>query len=179
LSSAGQNAVQPLLQRAATAARQGQVNSARVLCALGGKSALKGLLQMLLGGSDELNKVICDLLTPVVREMEAKEQGIEVEVVRYPWAASGRAQALGRTEGFTKLLIDPDTERILGIGIVGINAGDILTEGVVAIEMGATARDVGESIHPHPTLSETIGNAAETFLGTATEIYRPRPASKS
>jgi dihydrolipoamide dehydrogenase len=87
--------------------------------------------------------------------------------------------ALGRTEGFTKLLVDPDSERILGVGIVGINAGDILTEAVVAIEMGATARDLAESIHPHPTLSETLGNAAEMFLGTATEIYRPRPAPKA
>ena len=81
--------------------------------------------------------------------------------------------ALGRTEGFTKLLIDPDSERILGVGIVGVNAGDILTEAVVAIEMGATARDLAETIHPHPTLSETLGFAAEAFLGTATEIYRP------
>ena len=112
-------------------------------------------------------------------EEQAKAEGIAVEVVRYPWAASGRAMALGRTEGFTKLLIDPDSERILGVGIVGVSAGDILTEAVVAIEMGATARDVAESIHPHPTLSETLGNAAEAFLGTATEIYRPRPAHKT
>jgi dihydrolipoamide dehydrogenase len=109
-------------------------------------------------------------------EEQAKADGIEVEVVKYPWAASGRAMALGRTDGFTKLLIDPATERILGVGIVGVGAGDILTEAVVAIEMGATARDLAESIHPHPTLSETLGNAAETFLGTATEIYRPRAA---
>ena len=87
--------------------------------------------------------------------------------------------ALGRTEGFTKLLIDPDSERILGVGIVGINAGDILTEAVLAIEMGATARDLAETIHPHPTLSETIAFAAETFLGTATEMYRPRAARKN
>jgi dihydrolipoamide dehydrogenase len=100
-------------------------------------------------------------------------------VAKYPWAASGKALALGRTDGFTKLLIDPESERILGIGIVGVSAGDILTEAVVAIEMGATARDVAESIHPHPTLSETIGFAAEAFLGTATEIYKPRPARKT
>jgi len=109
----------------------------------------------------------------------AKAQGIEVEVCKYPWAASGRAQALGRTEGFTKFLIDPESERILGVGIVGPGAGDLIAEGVVAIEMGATARDVSESIHAHPTLSETLGFAAEVFLGTATEIYRPRPAGKS
>jgi dihydrolipoamide dehydrogenase len=109
-------------------------------------------------------------------EQDAKTQGIPVEVVRYPWAASGKAIAIGRTDGLTKLLIDPDSERILGVGIVGVGAGDIITEAVVAIEMGATARDLGESIHPHPTISETIGFAAEAFLGTATEIYRPRPA---
>lgn len=109
-------------------------------------------------------------------EEEAKAQGIAYEVSRYPWAASGKAMAIGRTDGLTKLLIDPDSERILGVGIVGVGAGDILTEAVVAIEMGATARDLGESIHPHPTISETIGFAAEAFLGTATEIYRPRPA---
>ena len=112
-------------------------------------------------------------------ENDAKAQGIEVEVAKYPWAASGKALALGRTEGFTKLLIEPESERILGIGIVGVSAGDILTEGVVAIEMGATARDLAESIHPHPTLSETLGFAAEAFLGTATEIYKPRAARKA
>jgi dihydrolipoamide dehydrogenase len=112
-------------------------------------------------------------------ETDAKAENIAVEVVKYPWAASGKAMALGRTEGFTKLIIDPESERILGVGIVGVNAGDILTEAVVAIEMGATARDLGESIHPHPTLSETLGNAAEAFLGSATEIYRPRPVKKT
>jgi dihydrolipoamide dehydrogenase len=111
-------------------------------------------------------------------EEQAKADDVAVEVIRYPWAASGRAQSLGRTEGLTKLVVDPDSERILGIGIVGVSAGDMITEGVVAIEMGATVRDLGESIHPHPTLSETLGNAAEVFLGTATEIYRPRPAHK-
>ncbi len=112
-------------------------------------------------------------------EEQAKAEGISVEVAKYPWAASGRAMALGRTEGFTKLLIDPQTDRILGVGITGINAGDILTEAVVAIEMGATARDLAESIHPHPTLSETLAFAAEAYLGTATEIYRPRPAQRT
>jgi dihydrolipoamide dehydrogenase len=111
-------------------------------------------------------------------ETQAKAENIDVEVVRFPWAASGRAQALGRTEGFTKLLVEPASERILGIGIVGVGAGDIVTEAVVAIEMGATARDLAESIHPHPTLSETLGNAAEALLGTATDIYRPRAARK-
>jgi dihydrolipoamide dehydrogenase len=112
-------------------------------------------------------------------EEQAKAEGIAVEIAKYPWAASGRAMALGRTEGFTKLLIDPESDRILGVGIVGINAGDILTEAVVAIEMGATARDLAESIHPHPTLSETLAFAAEAYLGTATEIYRPRRAPQT
>ena len=107
-------------------------------------------------------------------EEQAKAEGIEVEVSKYPWAASGRAQALGRTEGMTKLLIDPATDRVLGVGIVGPGAGDLISEGVLAIEMGATARDVGESIHPHPTLSETVAFAAEAYLGNATEIYRPK-----
>ena len=80
--------------------------------------------------------------------------------------------ALGRTEGLTKLLIDPQSERILGIGIVGINAGDMISEGVLAIEMGCTVRDLTASIHPHPTLSETVAGAGEVFLGLATELYR-------
>lgn len=109
-------------------------------------------------------------------EEQAKAQGIDVEVARYPWAASGRAQALARTEGFTKLILDPASERPLGIGIVGPGAGDLVSEGVLAIEMGASAGDLGMTIHPHPTLSETLSNAAEAFLGTATEIYRPRTA---
>lgn len=109
-------------------------------------------------------------------EEQAKAEGVSVEVARYPWAASGKAMALGRTEGFTKLLIDPASERILGVGIVGVGAGDLVSEAVLAIEMGATARDMAESIHPHPTLSETLAFAAESFLGTATEIYRPRSA---
>ena len=102
-------------------------------------------------------------------EQQAKAESREIEVARYPWAASGRAQSLGRTEGFTKLLIDPETERILGIGIVGTGAGELVAEGVLAIEMGCTARDIAESIHPHPTLSETLSFSGELFLGTATE----------
>ena len=112
-------------------------------------------------------------------ENDAKAQGIEYELAKYPWAASGKALALGRTEGFTKMLIEPDSERILGVAIVGVNAGDLISEAVLAIEMGATARDVAETIHPHPTLSETVGFAAESYLGTATEIYKPRPARKA
>jgi dihydrolipoamide dehydrogenase len=105
---------------------------------------------------------------------QAQREGRTVEAVRYPWAASGRAVSLGRSEGLTKLVIDPATQRILGIGLVGAGAGELVAEGVLAIEMGCTARDMAESIHPHPTLTETVAFAAETFLGTATEIYRPR-----
>jgi dihydrolipoamide dehydrogenase len=112
-------------------------------------------------------------------EAQAKEEGIQIEVAKYPWAASGKAQALGRTEGFTKIIIDPATGRILGMGITGPNAGDLISEGVLAIEMGVTARDLGESIHPHPTLSETVAFSAEAYLGTATEIYKPRPKQKA
>jgi dihydrolipoamide dehydrogenase len=107
-------------------------------------------------------------------EEQAQREGRAVEIARYPWAAIGRAQALGRTEGLTKLVIDPHSERILGIGIAGINAGDMISEGVLAIEMGCTVRDLTSIIHPHPTLSETVGAAGEVFLGLATEIYRPR-----
>ncbi|MCC7087129.1 MAG: dihydrolipoyl dehydrogenase [Pirellulales bacterium] len=107
-------------------------------------------------------------------EDEAKREGRAIEVARYPWAASGRAVSLGRTEGLTKLLIDPDTDRILGIGLVGPGAGELVAEGVLAIEMGCSPRDVADSIHPHPTLSETVAFACESYLGTATEIYKPR-----
>src|SRR5262249_16319433 len=107
-------------------------------------------------------------------EEKAKRENREGEVIRYPWAARGRAGPLGRTEGLTKFLIEPETERLLGIGIVGAGAGELVAEGVLAIEMGCSARDIAESIHPHPTLSETVAFATEAFLGTATEIYRPR-----
>lgn len=107
-------------------------------------------------------------------EEQAKKEGREVEIARYPWAASGRAQALLRTEGLTKLLVDPKTERVLGVGIVGAGAGELIAEAVVAIEMGATVRDIADSIHAHPTLSETLAFAAESYLGFATEIYKPK-----
>jgi dihydrolipoamide dehydrogenase len=107
-------------------------------------------------------------------ELEAKEQGREYEVVAYPWAASGRAQAIGRTEGLTKWLIDPETEIVIGCGIVGPGAGELIAEAVLAIEMSCEVRDLTETVHPHPTLSETIMNAAEVFYGTATEIYKPK-----
>ncbi|NBB94649.1 MAG: dihydrolipoyl dehydrogenase [Planctomycetes bacterium] len=107
-------------------------------------------------------------------EADAREQGVDVAVSRYPWAASGRAQSIGRTDGLTKLLIDPETDRILGAGIVGHGAGELIAEATFAIEMGATAEDLGRTIHTHPTLSEATRFAAEAYYGIATEIYRPR-----
>jgi dihydrolipoamide dehydrogenase len=107
-------------------------------------------------------------------ETQAQKDNREIKVAKFPWAASGRAMTLGRTEGMTKLLIDPKTERVLGVGIVGANAGELIAEGVLAIEMGATAQDVALTIHPHPTLSETIMESAEVFFGTSTDIYRPK-----
>ncbi len=107
-------------------------------------------------------------------ETQAKESGREISVAKFPWAASGRALTLDRTEGFTKLLIDPKTERVLGVGIVGPGAGELIAEGVLAIEMCALAGDVGMTIHPHPTLSETMMESAEIFYGHATDIYRPK-----
>lgn len=107
-------------------------------------------------------------------EEEAKRTGRAVQVETYPWAASGRAQALGRTEGLTKWLIDPETHRVVGCGIVGSGAGELIAEAVLAIEMGCEVRDLTESIHPHPTLSETLMNAGEVYFGTATEIFKPK-----
>ena len=92
----------------------------------------------------------------------------------YPWAASGRAQALGRTDGLTKWIVDVPSQRVLGCGIVGPGAGELIAEAVLAIEMGCEVRDLTDSVHPHPTLSETLMNAGEVFFGTATEIYKPK-----
>ena len=107
-------------------------------------------------------------------ETEAKEQGIDYEKAQFPWAASGRALSLGRPEGFTKLLFDPKTERVLGGAIVGPNAGDLIAEISLALEMGADAADISLTIHPHPTLSETVAFSAEAFEGTLTDLYIPR-----
>lgn len=107
-------------------------------------------------------------------EQEAAATGREVDVSRYPWAASGRAHALGRTDGLTKILVDPETDAVLGVGIVGPGAGELIAEGALAIEMGCSARDLSETIHPHPTLGETVAFSAENYFGVATEIYRPR-----
>ncbi len=108
-------------------------------------------------------------------EAEAKEKGIAVEVAKFPWGASGRALTLDRTDGLTKLIIDPATDRILGVGIVGAGAGELIAEGVMAVEMGATAKDLALCVHPHPTLSETLMEAAEVFYGHPTHTL---PAKK-
>ncbi len=106
-------------------------------------------------------------------ETQAEAEGRKTKVVRFPWAASGRAVTLDRTEGVTKLVIDPESERVLGVGIAGPGAGELIAEGVLAIEMSAVASDVKLSIHAHPTLSETVMEAAESYFGQATHIYRP------
>jgi dihydrolipoamide dehydrogenase len=107
-------------------------------------------------------------------ETESKKQGKIVKVVKFPWGASGRAITLNRTDGLTKLIIDPSTERILGMAVVGVGAGELISEGVLAVEMGSVAEDIKLSIHPHPTISETIMETAESFFGTATHFYKPK-----
>jgi dihydrolipoamide dehydrogenase len=107
-------------------------------------------------------------------EGQAQTENREVKVAKFPWAASGRAVTLDRPEGMTKLIFDPPTERVLGVGIVGAGAGELIAEGVLAIEMAALASDVAMTIHPHPTLSETIMESAEVFFGTSTDLYRPK-----
>lgn len=107
-------------------------------------------------------------------ETQAEKENREIRVAKFPWAASGRALAIDRPDGMTKLIVDPHTERVLGVGIVGAGAGELIAEGVLAIEMCALASDIAMTIHPHPTLSETVMQSAEVFFGTATDIYRPK-----
>jgi dihydrolipoyl dehydrogenase len=107
-------------------------------------------------------------------ENQAKEKNINYEVAKFPWAASGRATNIGRSDGVTKLILDPESQRILGIGICGPGAGELIAEGVLAIEMGANVTDLKLTIHPHPTLSETIMEAAEAFFGQSTHMYKPK-----
>jgi dihydrolipoamide dehydrogenase len=107
-------------------------------------------------------------------ETQAEKEGRKVEIAKFPWGASGRAISIDRVDGMTKLVIDPQDARVLGVGIVGSGAGELISEGVLAIEMGATASDIKLTIHPHPTLSETVMEAAEQFFGTATHVYKPK-----
>jgi len=107
-------------------------------------------------------------------ETEANRDGRKVEIVKFPWAASGRSLTLDRTDGLTKLVIEPGSERVLGVGIVGPGAGELIAEGTLAIEMGAVVSDLKLTIHAHPTLSETVMESAEMFFGHATHVYRPR-----
>jgi dihydrolipoamide dehydrogenase len=107
-------------------------------------------------------------------ETQAQKDNREIKVAKFPWGASGRAITLDRSEGMTKLIVDPQTERVLGVGIVGAGAGELIAEGVLAIEMGAVAKDIALTIHPHPTLSETVMESAEVFFGTSTHVYRPK-----
>jgi dihydrolipoamide dehydrogenase len=107
-------------------------------------------------------------------EAQAKKDNRPVTVAKFPWGASGRAATIDRTDGLTKLILDPETERLLGVGLVGPGAGELIAEGVLAIEMGANATDLKLTIHPHPTLSETLMEAAEVFFGQATHVYRPK-----
>ncbi len=107
-------------------------------------------------------------------ELEAKRDGRKVEVLRMPWGGWGRALTLGRPDGATKLVVDPETEQVLGMGVVGVGAGELIAEGCLAVEMGAQVRDLAETIHPHPTLSETVSEVAESFFGLATHFVRPR-----
>lgn len=107
-------------------------------------------------------------------ETQAQKENREIKVAKFPWAASGRAMTLDRTDGLTKLILDPQTERVLGVGMVGVGCGDLIAEGTLAIEMAAVAKDLELTIHPHPTLSETIMQAAEVLYGTSTDLYRPK-----
>jgi dihydrolipoamide dehydrogenase len=107
-------------------------------------------------------------------ETEARKEGRNIAIAKFPWGASGRAITLDRTDGMTKLVLDPANDTILGVGLVGPGAGELIAEGVLAIEMGATATDLKLSIHPHPTLTETLMESAEVFFGHATHVYRPK-----
>ena len=111
-------------------------------------------------------------------EEAAKASGQAVTIARFPWAASGRATTLGRNDGLTKLVLDAESGRVLGVGICGVGAGELIAEGVLAVEMGAVAEDVAASIHPHPTLSETVMEAAESFHGQATHLYLSKTSKR-
>lgn len=125
-----------------------------------------------------LVEMSCGMLPEVawcgLTETEARKNKQKVNISRFPWAASGRAQSISKTDGITKIICDPDTERILGMGIVGSGAGELITEGVIAVESSMTARELAECVHPHPTLSETVMESAEAIFGQATHTYRKK-----
>ena len=114
-----------------------------------------------------------------ITESEAREAGMEIEVSKFPWAASGRALTLNRTDGLTKIIVHRGTGRVVGVGIVGPQAGELISESVLAIEMGATAEDIAFTIHPHPTLTETLMEAAEGIYGASTHLVKRRPGKAS
>lgn len=136
-------------------------------------------VEVITGGSSAFENIVIpavvftdpELAWCGLTETEARQKGVQVQVAKFPWTASGRALSFDRTDGLTKLIIEPETERILGVGIVGAGAGELIGEGVLAVEMGATARDLAESVHPHPTLSETLMECAEVFYGHATHTF--------
>ena len=107
-------------------------------------------------------------------EAQARADGVDVEIAKFPWGAASRAITVDRPDGLTKLVLDPGSGRVLGVGIAGSGAGELIAEGVLAIEMGATAADLKLTIHPHPTLSETLMESAEVFFGESTHVYKPR-----
>ena len=107
-------------------------------------------------------------------ETQARADGVDVEIAKFPWGAASRAITVDRPDGLTKLVLDPGSGRVLGVGIAGSGAGELIAEGVLAIEMGATAADLKLTIHPHPTLSETLMESAEVFFGESTHVYKPR-----
>jgi dihydrolipoamide dehydrogenase len=154
---------QPMLAHKAT--HEGKV--AAEVCA-GGKSAFDARVIPSVAYTDP------EVAWVGVTESQAKENKLDFEVSKFPWAASGRALGIDRSEGFTKLLFDKATRRIIGAGITGVNAGDLIAECALAIEMDCEAEDIGLTIHPHPTLSESIAMAAEVFEGTITDLYIPR-----
>jgi dihydrolipoamide dehydrogenase len=162
----GDVAGQPLLAHKAT--RQGIV----AVEALAGEAAAFDNLAIPAVVFTDPEIAWCGLTEP-----EARQRGRDVRVLRFPWTASGRARTLGRTEGLTKLLVDPDSGRLLGAGIVGVGAGELIAEATLAVETAALARDVAETIHAHPTLAESIGEAAETFYGAATHLAPRRKRS--
>jgi len=111
-------------------------------------------------------------------EAEAREKGIKFDIAKFPWSASGRALSFDRTDGLTKILVCPETDRVLGVGITGAGAGELIAEAVLAIEMGATVEDIALTIHPHPTLSETLMECAESYFGHATHIISKKKSTE-